>query len=123
MSHRHWPVRSLDMLSRAAVTRFVSFGLLAIVAVPAAGRDQPTPDVSKGPRIFITGHSFHMPIAQPLGQIAAAAGISGTKIVGKQGIGGSTVSQHWDRDDASNLAKTPLTAGEVVLLNMAPTHV
>jgi hypothetical protein len=106
------PVKSL--LGSLAVAMFVT--------ATAAGRDKPAADAAKPAHIFVTGHSFHMPIVQPLEQMAKFAGIDGTKIVGKQGIGGSTVSQHWDKDDASNLAKKAIKTGEVDLLTMAPNQ-
>jgi hypothetical protein len=64
------------------------------------------------------GHSFHMPIAQPLDQMARAAGFEGHKIVGTQALGGSSVTQHWEKAD--NPAKKALVSGEVDVLTVSP---
>ncbi len=82
----------------------------------AAAADSPP----AGQRVFVSGHSFHMPIVNPLAQIAAAAGVAGHKVAGTQSIGGSTVSQHWDRADAANKAKQAITAGGVDVLTLSP---
>jgi hypothetical protein len=73
----------------------VLLGLAAALLVSAgatqgeqAQADQPA---AKGQRVFVCGHSFHMPIAAPLQEIAHAAGITDQKFVGTQGIGGSQV--------------------------------
>jgi hypothetical protein len=89
--------------------------ITAPVGLRAAGPPKPV-------HIFVTGHSFHMPIVQPLEQTARVAGFAGAKIVGKQGIGGSTVSQHWNKDGATNAAKKAVAAGDVDVLTMAPNQ-
>lgn len=79
------------------LTRILLPVLLAgIVMVPAglSGAADALTEKPRGQRIFVMGHSFHMPIAQPLDQMAQAAGIDGSKIAGTQGIGGSSVTQH-----------------------------
>src|SRR4029077_10222820 len=72
----------------------------------------------KGQRVFVMGHSFHMPIAQPLDQMAGAAGFEGGKLVGTQVLGGSSVSQHWEKAD--NPARKALASGEVDVLTVSP---
>jgi len=71
------------------------------------------------PRIFVAGHSFHVPIAGALQEIAASVGMKSTA-VGRQSIGGSTVTQHWDLPDDKNKAKQALSAGEVDVLTLSP---
>jgi hypothetical protein len=79
-----------------ARTHLLACILLAacLVALDWIRAADPPADTPRGQRIFVTGHSFHMPIAEPLDQMATAAGFKGGKLVGKQGIGGSTVTQH-----------------------------
>jgi hypothetical protein len=103
-------------------TRLRLLASLAILSAATVGLAQPVPlvDVSHEMRVFITGHSFHMPIAQPLDQMIAAANIMGAKVVGRQGIGGSSVTQHWEKDGGANAARKAVESGEVALLTMAP---
>ena len=98
-------------------------GLLTFVvlAPPVAAQDNKPPAV--GQRVFTAGHSFHMPMVQPLGQIAKAAGVDGHTPAGTQGIGGSTVTQHWDRPDSTNAAKKAIKAGTVDVLTLSPHFV
>jgi hypothetical protein len=102
--------------------RIPLLGLAAVYLVAAAGRvageDAPA-DAPRGQRIFVMGHSFHMPIAQPLDQMAKAAGFAGGKIVGTQVLGGSSVTQHWDKAD--NPAKKALESGGVDVLTVSPS--
>jgi hypothetical protein len=62
-------------------------------------------------------------IAQPLSSLAAAAGIGGHELVGRQSIGGSRVIQHWNLPDEKNLAKAALREGKVDVLTMSPNWV
>lgn len=80
-------------------------------------KEQPAP---AGVRVFTSGHSFHMPIVQPLAQIAKAAGIEGHTLAGTQSIGGSTVTQHWNKPDDQNKAKQTLKTGNVDVLTLSP---
>lgn len=90
---------------------------LSIVPIALA---QPAGDVPKGQRVFIAGHSFHMPIVQPLTQIAKNAGIADHKLAGTQSIGGSTSTQHWASE--KNSPKTAIAAKEVDVLTLSPHH-
>jgi hypothetical protein len=88
---------------------------------------QPTPtaqsrpdDPPKALRVFVAGHSFHMPVAQPLSQIAASAGASGPTLAGTQGIGGSSVTRHWELPDESDKARKAIKAGQVDVLTVSP---
>ncbi len=73
-----------------------------------------------GQRVFFTGHSFHMFVPPMIAAMAAEAGIKDHKLAGQQGIGGSSVIQHWDLADEKNLAKKALNGGEVDVFTMAP---
>ena len=74
----------------------------------------------KGQRVFSAGHSFHMPMPGPLDQIAKAAKIDGHKIAGLQGLGGSTVTQHWNLPDEKDNARKALKTGKVDVLTLSP---
>ena len=73
-----------------------------------------------GVRVFYTGHSFHMFVPPMVEQLVKEAGIPGHVLVGRQGIGGSKVIQHWDKADAENEAKKALVTGKVDVFTMAP---
>ncbi len=73
-----------------------------------------------GVRVFYTGHSFHMFVPPLIERMVPLAQITGHKLVGTQGIGGSKVIQHWDRADEMNTAKKALKTGEVDVFTMAP---
>jgi len=55
-------------------------------------------------------------VSSPLGK---AAGFDGGKIVGTQILGGSSVTQHWEKGD--NPAKKALLSGEVDVLTVSPS--
>lgn len=74
----------------------------------------------KGQRVFICGHSFHMPVAGMLNEVAKSAGIKDHRLAGSQGIGGSRVIQHWDLADEKNKLKPALRAGTVDVLTLSP---
>src|SRR5262245_17795193 len=80
---------------------YSSVGLLTVLiaALPASRGQTPPVDPPKSQRVFVAGHSFHMPIARMLDQIARSAGVSGEKLAGLQGIGGSSVTKHWELSD------------------------
>src|SRR4051812_26366209 len=88
------PTRSRNA-ALVVVTTFFAAAVRLTDAADAAA-EKPT-----GQRLFIMGHSFHMPIAQPLDQMAKAARFPGGKIVGTQVLGGSSVTQHWEKADNS----------------------
>ena len=100
----------------------LNISLLTLLLAALGARAVADTTLPKGLRVFIAGHSFHMPIVQPLDQIARSAGIPGHKIAGKQGIGGSTVTQHWDRPDSTNEARKAIRAGEVDVLTLSPNR-
>src|SRR4051812_21159089 len=92
--------------------------------VPARGEQGATADVSRpeGQKVFVTGHSFHVPSARPFDQIARSAGIDGHTLSGIQGIGGSSVTKHWDLPDDRDKARKAIKAGEGDVLTVAPFH-
>jgi hypothetical protein len=93
------------------------FALLPGWAAPAA-----QPPAVKGQRVFVTGHSFHMPMVDTFDQLAKAAKIEGHKLVGRQGLGGSTVAQHWNLPDDKDQAKKAIKTGSVDVLTTAPNR-
>jgi hypothetical protein len=99
--------------------------LLLAIAVVRAEETAPTkaPPAPAGVRVFTSGHSFHMPIVQPLAQIAKSAGIEGHTLAGTQSIGGSTVTQHWNKPDEQNKAKQTLKTGKVDVLTLSPNFI
>jgi hypothetical protein len=107
------------------MTRLPAAGLLAgILAALSGAFTHPArlvaADPPKGLRVFSAGHSFHVPMPDPLDQIAKAAGVSGHRVAGKQGIGGSTVAQHWNVPDDKDKARKALKTGEVDVLTLSP---
>lgn len=117
------------MFARLPSTR-LAFPLLAVLCLTLATaelRGQGTapvklaPPITEGQRIFFTGHSFHMFMPPILQDLAAAADISGQQFVGKSGIGGSKVIQHWDSAEKSGV-KQALSEGKVDVLTLAPIY-
>lgn len=72
-----------------------------------------------GKRIYFVGHSFHMFIVRPLISLAKEAGITGHWAEGWDMIGGSTPSQHWDRNGDENEPKKAIRSGRVEVLTLA----
>lgn len=102
-------------LSLLAAGLLVAGGMPRCAAAEAARQSH-----GDGQRVFIMGHSFHIFVADRLGPLARAAGISGHELAGRQMIGASSVRQHWDLPDGQNLAKAALVAGDVDVLTMSP---
>jgi hypothetical protein len=97
---------------------FVALALgLALAANPATAQQSKSPPA--GLRVFYTGHSFHMFVVPQMEQLVKSAEIQGHKLVGRQGIGGSRVIQHWELADDKNTARPALTSGEVDVFTMA----
>jgi hypothetical protein len=74
--------------------------------------------LTRGQRIFSTGHSFHAGFAPILDEIAKSAGFTDNAIVGISSIGGSKVIQHW----AGKPVQAALTAGTVDALMTTPIY-
>lgn len=90
-------------------------------SLPATAQEAaPKPAPPAGQRVFYTGHSFHMFVPPLIERMVPLAQISGHKLVGTQGIGGSKVIQHWERAEEMNTAKKALKTGEVDVFTMAP---
>jgi hypothetical protein len=61
-----------------------------------------------------------MPMPGPLAQVAKAAKVDGHKIAGTQGLGGSTVTQHWNLPDDKDKCRKALKTGDVDVLTLSP---
>ena len=107
------------MLSCRLSRRRLILALPWLVALAALGLSARADDVPAGQRVFYTGHSFHMFVPQRVDQLAASAGIQGHRTVGRQGIGGSRVIQHWELNGGENQARTILSGGQVDVFTMA----
>src|SRR5262245_1224294 len=96
--------------------------LLLFVAVGFVRAEPPTKDAAApmGLRIFVCGHSFHVPIAGPLAYIAKSAGSPEHAPAGTQFLGGSRSIQHWNVPDEQNKAKQALRSGKVEVLTLSP---
>ena len=99
------------------LTWLVGLCLALLAGLRPAAADEPAKPA--GLRVFYTGHSFHMFVPAKVEQLVKLAGIEGHRLVGKQGIGGSKVIQHWDLADGKNTAKPALESGEVDVFTMA----
>ncbi len=77
-------------------------------------------ETAKGQRVCVCGHSFHVMIANPLKEIALAAGMAGHETAAVASLGGSTVQQHWDLADDKNKAKQAIRAGNLDVLTLSP---
>lgn len=118
------------MLCKFRTSATLLLALASVLAVgPALAKDETAgkstkpvtkAPVTKGLRVFSCGHSFHMFIVPILADMAAGAGIEGHELVGRSGIGGSRVIQHWDVADDKNEAKKALREGKVDVLTLAP---
>src|SRR5262245_17754633 len=103
-----------NMRSLSTPRVFLLCGLVLLVSRTrplTAEEDRSAPP--SGLRVFYTGHSFHMFVPPRVEELVKAAGIQGHKLVGRQGIGGSRVIQHWELADDKNTAKPALASGEV----------
>src|SRR5262245_62049672 len=91
--------------------------VLLLAALPGLVRaDDPTPPL----RVFYTGHSFHMFVPGRMTQMTKAAGIKEYQQAGAQGLGGSSVQQHWDLPEEKNQAKKILEKAGADVFTMAP---
>lgn len=80
----------------------------------------PDVELPAGQRVYICGHSFHVPMTPALDQIGRAAGIKGHAIAGRSFIGGSSVTQHWEAAEEKSQVKSALRAGKVDVLTLSP---
>jgi hypothetical protein len=107
-------------------------GFLLIPFVAASGAEPapatqatatPPPNSASGPitrgqRIFSTGHSFHAGFPPILTAITRSAGFEDSSIVGTSSIGGSRVIQHW----GGKTVQAALTVGAVDVLTTTPIY-
>lgn len=105
-------------MRRVGLLLSVFAGLVGLLS-PSVVRSADPP---KGARVFVTGHSFHMPMVDAFDQISKAAKIDGYKLVGRQGLGGSTVTQHWNLTDEKDQARKAIKSGNVDVLTTAPNR-
>ena len=77
-----------------------------------------TGPITRGQRVFSTGHSFHAGFAPILDEISRSAGFADSSIVGVSNIGGSTVIQHWGGEKV----QAALAAGAVDVLMTTPIY-
>src|SRR5881394_1854927 len=87
-----YPARSLEdpAMKQDWISRLLLAFAVSLLVGHDAGRASDIPKV-KGQRVFICGHSFHIPIVNPLQEVATLGGIADHKLVGAQFIGGSSV--------------------------------
>ena len=98
-------------------------GLAALLLAAPAGlaqRPGANPLPAKGLRVFYASHSLMWYVPEPLGELAAAAGIKGHELVGLQKIGASRTLQHWDLPEDQNEARKALETGKVDVFVMSP---
>lgn len=103
----------------------VWFGLLVALLAPSLRAAEPNlaPPVDHGLKIFVCGHSFHIFTAPHYAELAKLCGLENHVTLGKQMIGGSSVTQHWNVPDAQNACKTALNTGKVDVLTLSPNWV
>lgn len=102
------------------------WGVLAVwLALVGTSLAEPplAPPVDRGLNLFVCGHSFHIFTAPHYAELAQLCGLEGHETLGKQMIGGSSVTQHWDLPDARNECKAALNSGKVEVLTLAPNWV
>jgi len=63
-----------------------------------------------------------MPMIDAFDQMAKSAKIEGHKLLGRQGLGGSTVKQHWDLPDDKDQARKAIKTGTVDVLTTSPNR-
>jgi hypothetical protein len=113
--------RSPSLYRIVATILLVGAALSLYGFAPARGDDrQAVPPITRGQRVFVCGHSFHVFIDGPLAEMARAAGIEGHKSAGRQFLGGSRTLQHWKLPDEKDRARKALKTGAVDVLTLSP---
>ena len=110
----------MAFLSRLALLLLCT--TLAASADTALPTETLPPDFPNNLRIFSIGHSFHGYVPAMVKEMADAAGIKGTTLVGMSIIGGSKVAWHWAVPDEKNDAKKALAGGKVDVLTTTPIY-
>jgi hypothetical protein len=85
---------------------------------PAGPPNTPSGPITRGQRLFSTGHSFHAGFAPILDEISKSGGFTDSTIVGISNIGGSKVVQHWEGKEV----QAALAAGSVDVLMTTPIY-
>ena len=96
------------------------FALLTFIPFPLYAQAPATEIKTDGQRVFVCAHSFHIFVNKYIGPMAKSAGIENHKDAGRQMIGGSRVTQHWDLADEKNICKKTIKTGEVDVLTLSP---
>lgn len=104
------------------LTRAFHLPVLLVCLLAPSVRAEPPKDVAqtKGLRVFVAGHSFLMPVTDPIAEVAKSAGMSAHETAGRQSIGGSRTLQHWDLPEERNKAKAALRTGKIDALIVSP---
>jgi hypothetical protein len=115
-------------LAIALLTNFCA-PLTVLGADPSSGTgqekiaaSQPVYSMEQGLRVFLAAHSFCIPTGSVVVEIAHAAGLKNHVLAGEQFLGGSSVTQQWDRPDAENKAKQALMGGQIDVLELSPNR-
>lgn len=106
---------------KSSIVRMLGLAVL-LLAAPSSPAQGPAADPApaKGLRVFYASHSLMWYVPEPLGELAAAAGIKGHELVGLQKIGASSTLQHWELPEAQNEARKALETGKVDVFVMSP---
>lgn len=100
------------------------WAVLVLLCCASVFSADPTPPAAiPGQKVFVCGHSFHVYVAKPLEELAAAASIANHVNLGVQFLGGSSVTQHWELPDDKNKTKQALDAGNVDVLTLSPNWI
>lgn len=113
-------MKHLPALILATLSLLVSTRLAEAQSSPGATLQKPLAAAPKGQSVFYASHSLMWYVPQPLGELAAAAGMQGHELVGLQKIGASRTLQHWELPEGENQAKRALETGKVGVLVMSP---
>ncbi|MDD5199139.1 MAG: hypothetical protein PHC88_04990 [Terrimicrobiaceae bacterium] len=108
-------------IGAAFLALHLASGLESGSAPGSTARPSPNPSsgpITRGQRVFSTGHSYHFAFPALLTEITQSAGIADSSIVGISSLGGSRVIQHW----ANQAAQEALTAGAVDVLTATPIY-
>lgn len=87
---------------------------------PQGSFQKPLAASARGQSVFYASHSLMWYVPEPLGELAAAAGLQGHELVGLQKIGASRTLQHWELPDGENQAKRALETGRAGVFVMSP---
>src|SRR5262249_12736150 len=93
-------------------------GFVLAMALPALAVGQEA--APRGLRVFVCGHSLHWYIPGPLDEMAAAAGLKGHQLAGRQSLGAPQTLQHWNLPEKQNKARQALTKGAADVFTMSP---